>query len=96
VSLDRQAIIKNQSKEILQPIEFSLGRQNLSLSQNGLRGHIDEQPQTSESVVRACRICLEEEENLVDGNPFITPCKCTGSMGFIHLKCLRDWTDSKK
>ena len=30
------------------------------------------------------------------GNPFITPCKCSGSMSYIHLKCLRDWTDSKK
>ena len=45
---------------------------------------------------RVCRICLEEEEELESGNPFITPCKCAGSMRHIHLKCLREWTDSKK
>ena len=43
---------------------------------------------------RVCRICLDEEED--ESNPFICPCKCTGSMKFIHLKCLREWTDSKK
>ena len=45
---------------------------------------------------KCCRICLEDEEDVENGNPFITPCKCTGSMKFIHLKCLREWTDSKK
>jgi E3 ubiquitin-protein ligase DOA10 len=43
---------------------------------------------------RACRICLDEEED--ETNPFITPCKCMGSMKFIHLKCLRNWLDSKR
>ena len=43
-----------------------------------------------------CRICLEDEEDFQSGNPFITPCKCIGSMKYIHVKCLREWTDSKK
>lgn len=38
---------------------------------------------------RACRICLDEGET--EDNPFITPCKCSGSMKFIHLECLREW-----
>ena len=32
-----------------------------------------------------CRICLSEEE---PGNPIISPCKCIGSVRFIHLKCI--------
>lgn len=32
LSLDRQGMLKNQSKDILQPIDFSLGRHNLTLS----------------------------------------------------------------
>ena len=32
---------------------------------------------------KACRICLDDTEE--EGNPFITPCKCAGSMKFIHL-----------
>ena len=45
---------------------------------------------------KVCRICLDEEEDFKSGNPFITPCKCTGSMKYIHVKCLREWTDSKR
>lgn len=37
-----------------------------------------------------CRICLGNEvKNL--GNPIISPCKCRGSMKFIHLECLKPW-----
>jgi hypothetical protein len=44
-----------------------------------------------------CRICLEEEDVKNPGeNPFITPCKCIGSMKYIHVTCLRDWLDAKK
>ena len=38
---------------------------------------------------KACRICLDESET--EENPFITPCKCAGSMKFIHLLCLQEW-----
>lgn len=38
---------------------------------------------------KACRICLDDIET--EENPFITPCKCSGSMKFIHLLCLREW-----
>ena len=43
---------------------------------------------------RTCRICLEEDET--SENPFIIPCECSGSVKFIHLKCLRDWLNSKR
>ena len=28
-------------------------------------------------------------------NPCIVPCKCAGSVGFIHLDCLRNWLSTK-
>lgn len=40
-----------------------------------------------------CRICFIEGE---DKNPLISVCKCSGSMKFIHLECLKGWIDSKK
>lgn len=43
---------------------------------------------------RNCRICLDEADS--EENPFITPCKCDGSMKFIHLTCLQEWLDSKR
>jgi pSer/pThr/pTyr-binding forkhead associated (FHA) protein len=43
-----------------------------------------------------CRICLgEEEDDEVEENPLISPCKCNGTMQYIHLECLKKWLDSK-
>ncbi|EUD67921.1 hypothetical protein C922_01533 [Plasmodium inui San Antonio 1] len=36
-----------------------------------------------------CRICLCEYEN--ENNPLISPCKCKGSMKYVHLNCIRTW-----
>jgi len=48
-----------------------------------------------------CRICLCTEEDGTpseDGQPdkLICPCKCAGSMGMIHISCLREWVNSKR
>ena len=40
-----------------------------------------------------CRICLSDSQTLED--PLISPCKCAGTMKFIHLKCLREWLQSR-
>ena len=43
---------------------------------------------------KICRICYQEEDdNLI--NPLIRPCKCSGSMKYIHLKCLLHWLKSR-
>ena len=42
---------------------------------------------------RICRICLSEESSSSD--PLINPCKCSGSMKWIHLECLRKWLINK-
>jgi hypothetical protein len=43
---------------------------------------IDEQRKSCKSESPVCRICLGEEEETT--NPLISPCKCAGSMRFIH------------
>ena len=40
-----------------------------------------------------CRICLGDEHDEV--NPLINPCKCSGTMKYLHLSCLRQLIDSK-
>jgi hypothetical protein len=40
-----------------------------------------------------CRICFEAQ---ADDNLLITPCKCTGSVKFIHEECLKAWLLSKQ
>jgi E3 ubiquitin-protein ligase DOA10 len=41
-----------------------------------------------------CRICLSEEDEPVK-NPLISPCKCDGTMKYIHMDCLREWLNQK-
>jgi hypothetical protein len=36
-----------------------------------------------------CRICLSTVDSPED--PFISPCKCDGSIKFTHLRCLSAW-----
>ena len=43
---------------------------------------------------KICRICYLEEDNPIL-NPLIRPCKCSGSMKYIHLKCLIVWIRTK-
>ena len=40
-----------------------------------------------------CRICYTEEED--EENPLIQPCKCSGSMKYLHLNCLKHWIGTK-
>ena len=34
-----------------------------------------------------CRLCYQEESNIFD--PLLSPCKCSGSMKYIHYSCLK-------
>ena len=43
---------------------------------------------------QVCRICLMED-NEID-NPLFAPCKCSGSMRYIHHQCLKTWFASKR
>ena len=40
-----------------------------------------------------CRFCWGSD-TCVD-NPCIVPCKCSGSVGFIHYECLKNWLSTK-
>ncbi|XP_041119630.1 E3 ubiquitin-protein ligase MARCHF7-like isoform X2 [Polyodon spathula] len=40
-----------------------------------------------------CRICQMGEGS--PSNPLIEPCKCTGSLQFVHQECMKKWLQSK-
>lgn len=40
-----------------------------------------------------CRICYRNDNDSSD--PLISPCKCTGSMAYIHYRCLKSCIDSR-
>ncbi len=37
------------------------------------------------SGTKACRICFDE------AGKFISPCRCTGSLKYVHSHCLKKW-----
>ncbi|KAM4810046.1 E3 ubiquitin-protein ligase MARCHF1 isoform 2-T2 [Rhinophrynus dorsalis] len=41
--------------------------------------------------LEVCRICHCEGD---DENPLITPCRCTGTLRFVHQACLHQWIKS--
>lgn len=43
---------------------------------------------------RVCRICYGEEDTA--SNPLVQPCKCSGSMKYIHLTCLKQWLNTSR
>lgn len=48
---------------------------------------------TAQNEKPTCRICLGDEYTELD--PLINPCKCSGTMKYLHLNCLRQLIDSK-
>lgn len=45
---------------------------------------------------KVCRICYGEEDLIEDiDNPLVQPCKCSGSLKYIHLNCLKHWLNTK-
>ena len=44
--------------------------------------------------IKICRICYLEENDKIN-NPLIKPCKCSGSMKYIHYECLLHWLKAK-
>ena len=60
-------------------------------SERGLPAHASSsQLSKGESI---CRICLSDDYE--QDNPMISPCKCKGTMKFIHLECLKEWLNCK-
>ena len=47
-----------------------------------------------EKGTKICRICYTEEEDKKD-NPLVQPCNCSGSMKYIHLKCLKQCINTR-
>ena len=46
--------------------------------------------------VLTCKICLtEESEEQRVKKDLISPCSCTGSMQYVHKKCICTWLELK-
>jgi hypothetical protein len=54
---------------------------------------MDADPETEEDD-KKCRFCWTS--GACEENPLLGSCKCAGSVGFIHLKCLCSWLEVKR
>ncbi|EFJ44137.1 hypothetical protein VOLCADRAFT_106514 [Volvox carteri f. nagariensis] len=52
---------------------------------------MDEAEDSSSADTRQCRICWGEEGDPALGLALVSPCKCAGSLNYMHVKCLEDW-----
>lgn len=47
----------------------------------------------SSAIRHKCRICLEDE---INKSLLISPCKCEGSIKYLHSNCLKKWLITRK
>ena len=76
----------------------------LTISNNNKGGKIEVPNNLVQSTLKIsniklpkiCRICYgEEDPNEDTTNPLVQPCKCSGSLKYIHLNCLKQWLSTK-
>ena len=44
--------------------------------------------------VPVCRFCLDEADLGAQEGQLISPCACSGSQAYVHVRCLRTWHDT--
>ena len=85
-SSEEQKSFHQKNSNILNINKFSSNNsENQKNEKNDKRNSIAYKP--------TCRICLSEEYTEI--NPLINPCKCAGTMKYLHLDCLRQLIKSK-
>lgn len=85
-------MIGNKSEE--QGDDFKTERYAGKKTMKGISCSQSHESQESTKSAMVCRICLDYDNGVDDHsddkfNPMISPCNCSGTMGGIHLKCLR-------
>jgi hypothetical protein len=54
---------------------------------------LNDKTETKSISETLCRICFRTEDTIED--PLFSPCKCAGSMEYIHFSCLKEWLKNK-
>ncbi|KAM5173420.1 E3 ubiquitin-protein ligase MARCHF1 isoform 1-T1 [Callospermophilus lateralis] len=78
----------DSSTEILAVAGGSQSMDNTGLQVNNA---VQNPPATYDDHLAVCRICHCEGD---EESPLITPCRCTGTLRFVHQSCLHQWIKS--
>jgi len=95
----KKCLLGNRSEEPGDDYKTERYAGKKTMKGNSYSGSQESQESTKSAMV--CRICLDYDNGVDDYNddkfnPMISPCHCSGTMGGIHLKCLRQWLEQNK
>jgi hypothetical protein len=82
--------VQEKNKINFNSVTESTNSNSNSSSKKAIRKNNIKATQKSNKI---CRICYMEEDD--PENPLVQPCICSGSMKFIHLKCLKHWINTR-
>jgi len=72
-------------------VEFGLHAAELTSSKGSLLSAALSTTAASDCGLHLCRICHQRHETAKD--PMITPCRCSGTMQYVHTRCLVHWLE---
>jgi len=55
--------------------------------------NIPEKKSKPKNIIAECRICNGSESTTDD--PLISPCKCSGTIKYVHINCMRYWNETR-
>jgi len=69
--------------------DFMININNNNLSEELTKNNFIIEPEKEKETIEKiyCRLCYQEESTVLD--PLLCPCKCKGSMKYIHFSCLK-------
>lgn len=80
--------------EELAALELKEAREIKHLEPTSSDDQTGREASSRDSVAIMCKFCWSAEST--EDNPCIQACKCSGSVGFIHYKCLKSWLEVKQ
>ena len=85
--------LENDNKLIeVQESQIKLNHKSMNENSNIDNSKLISKKKT-QKVSKLCKICYMEEDN--EENPLVRPCTCSGSLKYIHLKCLKHWINTR-
>jgi hypothetical protein len=84
VRLRVSQICINPDREVKEMISSFYGEEGDKVREKGEEGEIEG---------KTCRICLNDMD--FENDPMISPCKCAGTVKFVHYNCLKEWVKNK-
>ena len=92
-TLDKPELSRRRFKGKVKVNDENTRRQVDSFSSGNNSGN-DKEDSSNQDGETVCRICYGKEDEPIE-DPLIAPCKCSGSVKFVHLSCAKAWINEE-